>query len=167
MHTGSEPSVWTDSAAYTSQTLVPTAPDKKMQNARDATKAFTSGYINPAVLSMLEHQGISIPKSGGKKVSESAQERYRKGNTFAAAKCRAKKRKCEEEAELKLAELELSNALLKKQVGLLQNEFTTLRMRALEHHECNGAIASYNLMQAGRAAEGREPISSFSSMYAV
>jgi hypothetical protein len=77
-------------------------------------------------------------------------QRHHEKNKVAAAKCRSCQRKQVQTIQEKGSQLEEKNLQLKTMIQELRGELNSLRSMALDHQECNCAVARYNHKQAER-----------------
>lgn len=101
----------------------------------------------------LQHQSLPPPREVTVKKQPSSAARSRENNRLAAAKFRAKKKKRTDYVASTLEEASKRNEVLKMDLRELRDEFTRLRLLALEHQGCCHQIATYHVCQAGRVAQ--------------
>lgn len=89
--------------------------------------------------------------------SEEKKEQYREKNKIAAAKCRNKKRRYNDEIETQARELESRNKALKAELMDLRNVVIILKDQILKHspQDCNCTrLHEYSMAQAARLLQG-------------
>jgi len=105
---------------------------------------------------------VSVPESSGfaeDEVEGERKEQYREKNKIAAAKCRNKKRKFNDEIETQAKDLEGTNKSLKAELMDLRNVVIALKDQILQHNpqDCNcKRLHEYSMGQAARMLQSSQ-----------